>query len=697
MKYLDMYGQPIQFKYKNSAYFATTCGLIASIIVVIIIIVYIVLYIIDVAEMSVPIVLNVPINQYPSPRYEFIPDYNGYFDSNSDMPNLNADKPYTGYLQLAFCVRNRIENKWTALTSTNLVIEVENTIKTKDANGIQNVQLFYDKCERIGYLNENIYKKMNLNEVYCIYTPFTLNRDTLDENEYGIVDIKVKKLTKGCHVMKVSDLDSYKTFKSKVNVTKTFPKEEHNWSAFVNNNGDDQCGDGTFDVNNYDFYFMYLNTLVNETQIDNTIQHYLDWKQIEMNDQLKSSVSVFFQKNKLTSFKTVIPKSLSNKNTTEYYVSFDNDKYSNTPSNVNTGSDSDSNHILEITIKSSDRINQPERTYTSLFDILGKIGGLSKIIILIGGLFVMYSSSMRLKESLVNDFYTVIDPINNDKVNKDFIEYINEIHNSDNDHNNNNNEGNAIITDMQSKENELKCFFKPKAEKILSVYNDLNGNNVSMKDKGMFYISKIVYYLSVKSIYSGLHYTTCELTLNFFCCCCVNKQLKRKNKVFNKAVKALHKDTDFVSILECVQNFESIKEIFLQRETQFALFKALANKPFYIDDNKKRKIESKHHQHELTNNEDAFKRSIENVYNNLLILLNDSTHKEEIELDRGLVLNLLDKNEKEDGKRFMDIVERLIEKRNKDKMMKENNENVNNDYTITRDDIEKLNKRFHKY
>ena len=31
---------------------------------------------------------------------------------------------------------------------------------------------------------------------------------------------------------------------------------------------------------------------------------------------------------------------------------------------------------------------------------------------------------------------------------------------------------------------------------------------------------------------------------------------------------------------------ESIKEIFLQRETQFALFKALANKPFYIDDNK---------------------------------------------------------------------------------------------------------------
>ena len=124
--------------------------------------------------MSVPIVLNAPINQYPSSRYEFIPDYNGYFNSNSDKPNLNVDKPYTGNLQLAFVVRNRIENKWTALTSTNLVIEAENIIKTKYATDIEHVRLFYDKCERINYLNGNIYNKINLNEVYYICTLITL-------------------------------------------------------------------------------------------------------------------------------------------------------------------------------------------------------------------------------------------------------------------------------------------------------------------------------------------------------------------------------------------------------------------------------------------------------------------------------------------------------------------------------------------
>ena len=56
------------------------------------------------------------------------------------------------------------------------------------------------------------------------------------------------------------------------------------------------------------------------------------------------------------------------------------------------------------------------------------------------------------------------------------------------------------------------------------------------------------------------------------------------------------------------------------------------------------------HKHKLTDdNWHTFKHGVENVYNNWLILLNESTHKEEIELDRGLVLNLLDRNEKERG------------------------------------------------
>ena len=40
--------------------------------------------------------------------------------------------------------------------------------------------------------------------------------------------------------------------------------------------------------------------------------------------------------------------------------------------------------LIKVTVKSSDRINKYERSYTTIFDILGKISGLSKIILLIG-------------------------------------------------------------------------------------------------------------------------------------------------------------------------------------------------------------------------------------------------------------------------------------------------------------------------
>ena len=136
--------------------------------------------------------------------------------------------------------------------------------------------------------------------------------------------------------------------------------------------------------------------------MDHPLRDSLEWKSIEIGDSLMSSVNAYFQKNKLTTFTKIIPKSMTNSNTSEYYVSFDNDKYSNTPGTL-------SDDLIKITIKSSDRVNQYERSYTTIFDILGKIGGLSKIILLVGGIFVVYSSSTRLKESLINDFYSLFE------------------------------------------------------------------------------------------------------------------------------------------------------------------------------------------------------------------------------------------------------------------------------------------------
>ena len=413
-----MYGQPIQFKYKNSSVYATTCGLIVSFIVVVLIALYIILYSIDVSKMDTPVVLNVPENLNPAPKYKFHPDAGIIFNEVAPKPDLMTNNSNEGYLQLFVGLRDRITNSWVLLDKTNLILEVKNNNKT----------LFYDKCKgRVAYLDDNLFFQYELSKAYCIYWEINLQGDFFDE-DYSALTISLKVAD-----FNFTEKGPNECIKKQYNETKIFDEVKKMYG-----NGTYMYDDRTYsictnykpvdkikqtqdeDFYNYDFYFMYVNTLFNQTKLDNPISHYLDWKTIEIGRGLMSSVSVYFQKNKLTTFRKIIPKSMTNSNKTEYYVSFDEEKYSNTPTTM-------TNELLRITVKSSDRINQYERSYTTIFDILGKIGGLSKIILLVGGIFVVYSSSTRLKESLINDFYSVIDPENTSKINKEFSVFLLEI------------------------------------------------------------------------------------------------------------------------------------------------------------------------------------------------------------------------------------------------------------------------------
>ena len=418
MKYIDMYGQPIQFKYKNSSVYATTCGLIVSFIVVALIFLYILLYSIDVAKMDTPVVLNIPENLNPPPKYTFYPDASIIFNEVAEKPDLMSNSTNEGYLQLMFGFRDRKTNNWITLDKTNLIAEVKNNDKV----------LFFDRCKgRVAYLSDNIFFQYELSRAYCIYDDVNLQGDFFD-NDYSDLTISVK----------VADIDFDNDDSSKCE-TKNYletPQFVEVYNKYGNNSDKykdykyqicsnyqpkakiDQQKDEVF--YNYDFYFLYVNSIFNQTKLSDPISYFLDWKTIELGRGLMSSVSAYFQKNKVTTFTKIIPKSLTSSNISEYYVSFDEDKYSNTPRTM-------TDELIRVTIKSSDRINKYERSYTTIFDILGKIGGLSKIILLIGGIFVFYSSSTRLKESLINDFYSVIDPEKYEKINKTFEEFLREI------------------------------------------------------------------------------------------------------------------------------------------------------------------------------------------------------------------------------------------------------------------------------
>jgi hypothetical protein len=81
---------------------------------------------------------------------------------------------------------------------------------------------------------------------------------------------------------------------------------------------------------------------------------------------MKSHFNAYFQINTLQSYKSVIPKKLGGKNETETFVSFDQEKFSNTPDD----SENNEDEIFSIRIKSSDSINNYERTYITIFEFI---------------------------------------------------------------------------------------------------------------------------------------------------------------------------------------------------------------------------------------------------------------------------------------------------------------------------------------
>lgn len=276
MKYIDMYGQPIQFKYKNSSVYATTCGLIVSFIVVTLIFLYILLYSIDVAKMDTPVVLNIPENLNPPPKYTFYPDASIIFNEVAEKPDLMSNSTNEGYLQLMFGFRDRKTNNWITLDKTNLIAEVKNNDKV----------LFFDRCKgRVAYLSDNIFFQYELSRAYCIYGDVNLQGDFFD-NEYSDLTISVK----------VADIDFDNDGSSKCE-TKNYletPQFAEVYNKYGNNSDKykdykyqicsnyqpkpkiDQQKDELF--YNYDFYFLYVNSIFNQTKLSNQISYFLDWK-----------------------------------------------------------------------------------------------------------------------------------------------------------------------------------------------------------------------------------------------------------------------------------------------------------------------------------------------------------------------------------------------------------------------------------
>ena len=629
MKYLDIYGKSIQFVYKGKPFYSTYCGLIISFIVFIIIFIFIILYLIDVFKYNQPTVINIPHSFTYPPNYLIYP--NLYSNDNDKETVSTFEKNQSiGYQQIAFGIKEN--NEWIDINTSYLIPIIKNIFKDKSDNlNNKEIDLFWDKCQKISHISEESFNKYELDKVYCIYSPFEIEGDiTTTETPFKYFSFTLNLCKNESYYYKnLFNLSSFKYLNDNYynNSYKISIEDKEKEIYYDTNNETEPIECEVEDeikkkIKDYDLYFIYIDTIFNETSADKPLIRFFDWKKVELSGDNHSYMEIYYQIDKIETFKSVLPKSLRKKNDSIYYLVEDNDKFTLAPTSYNE----ENKTILSIFIYSNDNNNKYERHYITLFDIIGKIGGFSKFIFIIGAIFATIGTSYNLKLSLMNDLYCINNPEYENKINRSFDDYIKVLEDKKFEY--------SEDKKLKKKEENFNNFFLEK---------DLN-------DPNTYKISKIIYSIYINYLYSGLNYSLVQYIYSSICCCLESETQKKKRKLYNLVEREFSRDTDFLNLLECIQNFEVIKQSFLKKETQLSLFNALTNKSFSSVKEKKNNESDKKiydlNKKFLTKEEtdlnklyDSFENMLTNINNE------DNKTKDEILFDNKLLEHVLNKNE----------------------------------------------------
>lgn len=316
--------------------------------------------------------------------------------------------------------------------------------------------------------------------------------------------------------------------------------------------------------------FFFTSADFNSTNLKSPISTRVDYVYIYPSFTIKKNVDTYFSMDRAVSYSSIIPPSMlpfnqDNKNyIPNYSVNVDNTAYSDVDL---------SQPFLRIEIKYSRTRKDYQRNYRDIFEIMGLVGGISKIVMLLGFFAVFYVVNLKLKESLINEFYLVIDPDKLTEVNKDFESFLKQKYEHlDKDQNAVEENEKNIKSNEKNEKNLLDLYFNDEL-----VYEIINSEKNSNKYKKY----EIVYEVFKHQVHSKLRFSFTEILANMFCFCCLTKRMRIKNMTFRKAWNKLIEDTDFITILKSVQEFKSLKQALLD-EAQHDLFSSIKNEEIKV-------------------------------------------------------------------------------------------------------------------
>ena len=763
IKTIDMYGQPIQFSYKNSTVFSSTYGKFSTIIVVICILIYSILLLLDSTSLKKPNIIESSQALFIPPEYFFMTDYYGLFNPNETYYNNNDSISFnTAFIQISVGLQNINTFEWLDLDPSYFYIQ----INILDQEYGSTTPLYFEKCKRFPFISQNSFDLSQIDKTYCIYSPFSLygssvnsifKRMTIDLNKCKNNTIAQFSKKENGEYQRLAEL--YKEYKmNNTNSPMLNPfistDPSYDWTTLVNNNSlnnyinytDDtinphvrllnpnetspntvQCANSSDILNriyNSKLVLFLTNSALNSTNFDNITSYYVDKQKYLLINSLKKTTTLYFQNDKIIIYNSIIPSAMLNTSITKYLMNVNPNDVENT-----YGDPDDTKPFFEMVFQTSSFVNTYTLTYINIFDIIGLIGGLAKIFLVVGSVFVYYIADLRMKESLINEFYSVIDPSKLDTVSKNFETFLAERANSF-----------GLIQENKKQKKEQNEKEDPKANNKITLLEEffdeelveklieyLKTNNKSSELKKF----EIVYEVYKHHVYSNFSYSYWEIFLNLFFCC-RSKHLKLKNKTFEKACKALERDTDFLSIIKSIQEFENLKKSFLD-EGQYYLFNSFANNEItaaiveekelsqkekssrkkeyekIINTNRSKKqknnklsdeaspIASPHKSPDMqldkiitTNYEDY--KAMQRLKNNLECVMNEDRIFDEI--DHKLLKNLVDADKKYIAKEF--IGERMKKNKKNNEIQQINDMPKKELPEINENDIKEINKRFSK-
>lgn len=169
---------------------------------------------------------------------------------------------------------------------------------------------------------------------------------------------------------------------------------------------------------------LQLNVIVFDRRINETsdlfpISEYIR-KDVFNSNSFSTNIFYMFSKIEVSTFKNIIPKFVLNLVKPLYSLQVKDIQM--TYDNYNPDS------IFKVSFSLNNDIIIFERTYSNILDIAGLVGGLAAVLIAIGYYIIISYLDLRYNESIINEFYQVISPENNDKVNNSFEIFIDDLY-----------------------------------------------------------------------------------------------------------------------------------------------------------------------------------------------------------------------------------------------------------------------------